>query len=461
MSDRREPHVVVVGDALLDRDIDGAVERICPDGPAPVLDERHVTSRPGGAALAATLAARQRATVTLVSAVADDEAGATLRRLLVDEGVDLVDLGLVGGTPEKVRLRAGGHTLLRLDRGGPPGLRGHDIDRVAAALGRADAVLVSDYGRGITAVLAVREALAAAGAPIVWDPHPKGARPVVGTTVVTPNRDELAGLVVDPATEGEGEREVGLAGTAARARRLVTRWEVGAVVVTMGFEGALLTRAEGPPLVVPVAYAGAGDPCGAGDCFAATTAVALARKAVLPDAVERAAAEAAAFVERGGAAALTDGAPHGEVAPAQARASSGGRDVIIATGGCFDLLHAGHVSLLQAARALGDRLVVLLNSDRSVARLKGADRPLQGEVDRRQVLLALGCVDDVVVFDEDTPTAALDRLRPDVWVKGGDYAGRDLPEAAVLERWGGQAVIVPYLSGRSTTRLVQEARRES
>jgi rfaE bifunctional protein nucleotidyltransferase chain/domain/rfaE bifunctional protein kinase chain/domain len=459
MSERREPHVVVVGDALLDRDIDGAVERICPDGPAPVLDEHHVNSRPGGAALAATLAARQRTTVTLVSAVGDDEAGATLRRLLVDEGVDLVDLGLVGGTPEKVRLRARGHTLLRLDRGGPPGLRGHDIDRVAAALGRADAVLVSDYGRGITAVPAVREALAAAGAPIVWDPHPKGARPVVGTTVATPNRDELAGLVVDPDI-GAGT-EVGLAGTAARARHLVALWPVGAVVVTMGFEGALLTRAEGPPLVVPVAPAGAGDPCGAGDCFAATTAVALARGAVLPDAVERAAAEAAAFVERGGAAALTDGAPHGEVAPSQARASSGEPDVVVATGGCFDLLHAGHVSLLQAARALGDRLVVLLNSDRSVARLKGADRPLQGEVDRRQVLLALGCVDDVVVFDEDTPTAALDRLRPDVWVKGGDYAGRDLPEAAILELWGGQAVIVPYLSGRSTTRLVQEARRES
>ena len=132
---------------------------------------------------------------------------------------------------------------------------------------------------------------------------------------------------------------------------------------------------------------------------------------------------------------------------------------VVATGGCFDLLHAGHVSLLNAARSLGDRLVVLLNSDRSVARLKGPDRPIQSEDDRREVLLALGCVDDVVIFDEDTPVAALERLRPQVWVKGGDYSGLDLPESAVLSRWGGQAVTVPYLSGRSTTRLIMEARR--
>ena len=129
---------------------------------------------------------------------------------------------------------------------------------------------------------------------------------------------------------------------------------------------------------------------------------------------------------------------------------------VVATGGCFDLLHAGHVAMLRAARGLGDCLVVLLNSDRSVRRLKGPDRPLQTEADRREVLAALGFVDDVIVFDEDTPVAALQALRPDVFVKGADYRTEDLPEAAVLAEWGGEAVVVPYLGGRSTTRLVEE-----
>jgi rfaE bifunctional protein nucleotidyltransferase chain/domain len=129
---------------------------------------------------------------------------------------------------------------------------------------------------------------------------------------------------------------------------------------------------------------------------------------------------------------------------------------VVATGGCFDLIHAGHVRMLQSARALGDCLVVCLNSDRSVRRLKGAGRPLVREADRASVLLALDCVDAVVIFDEATPEAALERLRPDVFAKGADYAGRELPEAAVMRRWGGQVVTVPYVAGRSTTGLIRE-----
>lgn len=131
---------------------------------------------------------------------------------------------------------------------------------------------------------------------------------------------------------------------------------------------------------------------------------------------------------------------------------------MVATGGCFDLLHAGHVATLQAARALGDCLVVCLNSDDSVRRLKGLDRPLVPQADRARVLAALACVDEVVVFDEETPSRVIEELRPDVWVKGGDYAGAPLPEAELLASWGGQAVVVPYLSGRSTTSLVASAR---
>jgi rfaE bifunctional protein nucleotidyltransferase chain/domain len=139
---------------------------------------------------------------------------------------------------------------------------------------------------------------------------------------------------------------------------------------------------------------------------------------------------------------------------ARVRAAGG---TVVATGGCFDLLHAGHVRMLRAARALGDCLIVCLNSDSSVRRVKGSDRPLVPEEDRAAVLGALGCVDAVVLFDERTPEAVLERLRPDVFAKGGDYAVSELPEARLLARWGGRAVILPYVAGRSTTRLIEEA----
>lgn len=205
------------------------------------------------------------------------------------------------------------------------------------------------------------------------------------------------------------------------------------------------------------------DPCGAGDRFAATAAGLLADGALPSEAVAGAVAAASAFVAAGGAASVRVGRPAPAAAAlrespeqlvARVRAAGG---TVVATGGCFDLLHAGHVSVLSQARALGDCLVVLLNSDDSVRRLKGESRPLQSQADRATVLSALEHVDAVVVFDDDTPVAALERLRPDVWAKGGDYALADLPEAPVLAGWGGQAVVLPYLTGKSTTSLIQEA----
>ena len=233
--------------------------------------------------------------------------------------------------------------------------------------------------------------------------------------------------------------------------------------------GALLAGHEGPPLVVPAPPVTGGDPCGAGDRFAGAAALALASGALIPEAVEAAVASASAFVASGGAGAFTTGSAARRPAPparaghvddvvASVRASGG---TVVATGGCFDLLHAGHVGMLQAARRLGDCLVVLLNADASVARLKGEGRPVQRQDDRAAVLAALDCVDAVVVFDEDTPVEALERLRPDVFAKGADYAVTDLPEARTLARWGGQAVVVPYLDGRSTTRLIEEAVRRA
>jgi len=453
--------LVVLGDALLDRDLDGRAERLSPDAPVPVLDELSEHSRPGGAGLAAALAARSGRAVTLITALAPDAAAEELRELLARAGVAVVDLGLEGRTPEKVRVRTGGRALLRLDRGSEPGTVRAAGPEALGVLAGADAVLVSDYGRGVAAEPALREALAAlpARVPVVWDPHPRGPAPVPGVLVATPNREEARRF----APEADGDS---LATLTRGARALAARWRAVNVCITLGERGALLVGGDGAPVAVPVPAAPAGgDPCGAGDAFAASLAGALADGALPSAAVRSAALGAAAFVAAGGASALSRGA-EASVPPAEgedpiafaARVRAGG-GTVVATGGCFDILHAGHVRMLDAAHALGDCLIVCLNSDASIRRLKGPERPVVEEADRAAVLAALGSVDAVALFDEDTPEKLLDRLRPDLFAKGGDYRIADLPEATLLESWGGQAVVLPYVPGRSTTRLIAEVAR--
>jgi D-beta-D-heptose 7-phosphate kinase/D-beta-D-heptose 1-phosphate adenosyltransferase len=465
--------LVVVGDTLLDRDVVGAVERLSPDAPVPVVDEDGVRSRPGGAGLAATLAAADGRPVTLVTALGSDAAGDEVRALLAQGGVEVVDLGLEGATPEKIRIGVAGRPLVRLDRGGAGNVREPDA-AARAVVGWAGAVLMSDYGRGVAASPGVREALAAGRGPLVWDPHPRGPAPVPGAALVTPNLAEA--LAADPTPEDHELPATARTGRGARgefdgaafpelartARALAHRWQAEAVCITWGARGAVLVHGARPPLGVPAAAAHGGDPCGAGDRFASCAAGALADGATLTDAVVGAVTAASGFVAAGGAAAI--GAAHEQgaaprpaddaIALADAVRSRGG--TVVATGGCFDLLHPGHVQTLEAARALGDCLVVCLNSDASVARLKGRGRPVLGVEDRAAVLRALRCVDAVLVFDEDTPAAAIERVRPDVWAKGADYADRELPEAAVLSRWGGEVVLLPCVDGKSSTRIIEE-----
>jgi D-beta-D-heptose 7-phosphate kinase/D-beta-D-heptose 1-phosphate adenosyltransferase len=443
--------VVVVGDALLDVDLVGTASRLTPDAPVPVVEDVERRERPGGAALAAVIAARSGADVVLVTPLGDDDGARRLRELLAGR-VRLIEIPATSPTAVKQRIRVGDHSVARLDAGGSVATFGALPAPAADAIRDAAAVLVADYGRGTTSAADVRAALSAARGPVVWDPHPRGADPVPSVRLVTPNGAEAA-RVAGSDIAGDG-----LAAVGARAQALIARWGVGAVAVTLGARGALLSYGEGAPMVVPAVPVTGGDPCGAGDSFAAAVTVALAGGAVTGEAVTSAVAAAGAFVARGGATAW-DAVPAGAVPAApgvdalleRVRAAGG---TVVATGGCFDLLHAGHVATLRAARGLGDCLVVCINSDDSVRRLKGPSRPLVTAEDRARVLEALEFVDAVVVFDEDTPSAVLEQLRPDVWAKGGDYAGADLPEAAVLQTWGGQAVVLPYLDGHSTTALV-------
>jgi rfaE bifunctional protein nucleotidyltransferase chain/domain/rfaE bifunctional protein kinase chain/domain len=453
----RTVRLVVVGDALLDRDLSGDVERTAPDAPVPVLAEQSTVERPGGAGLAALLAARDGYDVCLVTALASDVDGDRLRTLLGD--VELRAARLHGGTPVKTRVRAARQSLLRIDRGGQPVVDAVPAAALAAIAG-ADGVLVSDYGRGVAGRPEVRAAVAAAAArvPVVWDPHPRGPAPVPGTRLVTPNITEATQLAGYPLN---GSR--GLAWISRLAAGLVERWQVGAVAVTMGRSGALLCSGDQPPLVIPTSTVDVGalyDTCGAGDRFAATAAGLLASQRLPSEAAVGAVRAATEFVLAGAAGALAEAARPAGPAPRSSvvervRARGG---TIVATGGCFDLLHAGHVELLRAARALGDCLVVCVNSDESVRRLKGPDRPLVPQADRARLLEALEPVDATVIFDEDTPAAALAALRPDIWAKGGDYAGMPLPEAATLAGWGGQVVLLPYHEGRSSTALIDACR---
>jgi D-beta-D-heptose 7-phosphate kinase/D-beta-D-heptose 1-phosphate adenosyltransferase len=445
-------HLVIVGDALLDRDVEGAAERLAPDAPVPVVHDPVVRSRPGGAGLAALLAARAGSAVTLVTALGDDRAGRELDALLTAEGVTVVDLER-RTTPVKTRVRVDGHSLLRLDQHD-----GDEVVRVADAVDDvdpddADAVLIADYGRGVADHPVVRRRVRewAARRPLVWDPHPRGTGPVPGARLVTPNRAEAraAGLAVDS-----------VGSVAAAAATLAGRWFAQGVAVTLGAEGAVLGVPGRLPLAVPAPRVVMADPCGAGDCLAVHATIAIARGAVLTEAVTDAVVAASAFVAEGGVAALHEAAAAcgGDVDRIESVRRRGG--TVVATSGCFDLLHAGHVAMLESARALGDALVVLLNSDRSVQDLKGAERPIVREQDRAALLRSLRCVDAVELFDEVTPVRALEQLRPSLFVKGDDYGAGDIPEREALAHWGGAVVVVPYLEGRSTTRLIEEVHRE-
>ncbi|GII03657.1 D-glycero-beta-D-manno-heptose 1-phosphate adenylyltransferase [Planobispora takensis] len=493
--------LVVVGDTLLDVDVEGEADRLCPDAPVPVVAGARENSRPGGAGLAALLAAAAGTEVVLVTAAGDDESGRRLRELLSGR-VEVVRLPLSGGTPTKTRIRARGQTLLRLDTGegravtvadghrprgtasrlgsAPyvPGARGSgsELRRAIAAIRGAGAILASDYGLGTVEVM--RGALAEATAPLVWDPHPRGRAPIPGCALVTPSEAEARLLCA--GSYGSPEQA---------ARRLLHDLDVEAVAITLGARGAVLARRGERLLEIapPFPVTGA-DPCGAGDRFAGAAALALGGGARAEEAVRHAVEAATGFVRDGGAAAVrlsacgprerflleTGGRPAagedgGRFLPpelgerprtplelAEAVRAEGGR--LVATGGCFDLLHAGHVSLLRRARALGDALIVCVNSDDSVRGLKGSGRPVVKEEDRVEVLRALECVDAVAVFDEDTPISLIERLRPDVWVKGGDYAESDLPETETVRRAGGEVVILPLVPGRSTTDLIAAAR---
>jgi D-beta-D-heptose 7-phosphate kinase/D-beta-D-heptose 1-phosphate adenosyltransferase len=472
-----ELSALVLGESILDVYLRGRTTRLSREAPVPVVDLDERVDAPGGAANAAVNLASLGARVELLSVVGDDPAGARLRELLLAAGVGVDHLVAQPGrrTLIKRRLVADGQMLARADDGddapvGEPTQRGL-LAALRQRFGSCDAVLVSDYGYGLIGaplLEALRSLQAGAPRALVVDAKRPAVYREVGVTAAKPNYEEAVDLL------GIGR----LAGTSRRVEQLERQGErlrslLGAelVAVTLDSEGALLFEpGEGPPYRTYARERPSSLTTGAGDTFASVLALALAAGADVPAAGELASAAAALVVSREGTAVcgadvlrqvvMVTRRQHGGVDElvAEVRAHRGHGRRIVFTNGCFDILHHGHVAYLNRAKALGDVLVVGVNSDDSVRRLKGADRPLNALEDRMAVLGALSCIDHLVAFDGDTPAELIRAVRPDVFVKGGDYRPDTLPEAPLVEQLGGEVVLLPYLEDHSTSGVIQRIR---
>jgi D-beta-D-heptose 7-phosphate kinase/D-beta-D-heptose 1-phosphate adenosyltransferase len=376
----------------------------------------------------------------------------------------------------KRRLVAEDQLLVRFDEGGPlalaPPTRAQVLRRLEELIPAVDAVLVSDYGYGLLddVVVARLGELRARHPAQVWlvDAHDIDRFAALRPTAVTPSFAEVAHLLAPTARTAAGPERGAAVLDACADLHAATGARV--VAVTLDRDGTVTCEQGRPPYRTWTRPAPHSRACGAGDSHAAALALALAAGATTPEAAELAQAASAVVTARDGtttcsaddlrAQLLATTAPLEDpaaVAAAVAFHRRQGRRVVF-TNGCFDLLHRGHVDLLNRAKALGDVLVVGLNSDAGVRRLKGPQRPLNPAEDRAQVLAALSCVDHLVLFDEPTATALVELLRPDVYVKGGDYTTAMVPEAPHVEAYGGQVLILPYVEDRSTTALVERIR---
>ena len=457
---------LVVGDAMLDTYLEGTAARLCKEGPVPVVTKAAEARAPGGAANVAANLAALGAEVLFVGLVGPDAAGAALRAALRERGVDdgclVEDAGVA--TLHKLRVVANGQYVVRFDEGeartcSAEGRR-HLISRIEEAFPRCDLVVVPDYGYGVVTdeVIDLLQRLRA-GRPCVLAVDAKEIVrfAAVGATVVTPNLQE-ARQAVDPG---------GAAPPAEVARRLRARLDADLVAVTMAGDGVLLLDRAGDAIHLPVHPVQRAGDVGAGDSFTAALALALAAGAE-PVQAARIGGDAAAiaitqhrtsvvpYQELLRRASLDDAAAPPTLKELAARLDAerfAGRRVVF-TNGVFDILHAGHVQLLRRAKALGDVLVVGVNSDASTRRLKGPTRPINREQDRLALVTALDPVDHAILFEEDTPAEVIRTLRPDVHVKGGDYTAERLPEIDAIREVGARIEILALVDGRSTTNVI-------
>ena len=471
-----EKHILVVGDVMLDKYIHGNVDRISPEAPVPVVQATLRSQQPGGAANVAMNLAGLGSRSTVIGFAGDDEDGAALSGLLKAAGVN-ADLVIVPGMPttSKLRILGGSQQMVRLDietkAARPAEAYATLLMQVHNLIPRIDAVILSDYAKGaLTAEVCqtiIREARRA-GIPVLVDPKGRDFQRYRGATTISPNLKELALAVRETDTTSETDLDSVL----NQGQSMIRELGLDYLTVTLGEKGIVVlgprSRLHAPAVAKQVF-----DVSGAGDTVIATLALAAASGVTVEDAARVANAAAAIVVSKVGTvpvarhelvAALTEFS--GTETPEKTldlsrllvRASewrATGHKVVF-TNGCFDILHVGHIALLEDCRRLGSKVVVGINSDASVSRLKGPSRPIVGERERARILAALSATDAIVVFDDPTPIHLITALRPDVLVKGGDYVADDIVGAPEVRSWGGRVVIAPTVEGFSTTNIVRK-----
>lgn len=471
--------ILCIGDVMLDRFVYGSVKRISPEAPIPVLRIERESLMLGGAGNVTRNISAVHAQATFLSVIGDDDAGRRIAALLgQEEGVAphlLIERGRI--TTEKTRFIAESHQLLRTDLESTtpidPSIERNLLSVCLGHLRSCALVILSDYGKGVLTPSLLRhviDAARAAGKPVIADPKGHDFMRYRGATVVTPNRSELAvaaGMPVD------GDDAI-----VAAARRVIETCGIENVLVTRSEDGMTLVGQDGTVVQIPATAREVFDVSGAGDTVAAILAASIAAGASLPDAARLANTAAGIVVGKVGTAVvhpdelrhamMDEQASHDhakvvslpEALDRVAQWRRAGLKVGF-TNGCFDLLHPGHVSLLGQARHACGRLIVGLNSDASVRRLKGPERPVQNEAARATVLSSLSTVDLVVLFEEDTPLSLIEAIRPDVLVKGADYTVETVVGADVVMSYGGQVMLAGLIPEQSTTRLVHRMRTSS
>ncbi|MBV9089945.1 MAG: D-glycero-beta-D-manno-heptose 1-phosphate adenylyltransferase [Mycobacteriaceae bacterium] len=468
------PRVVVLGDSVLDVWLSGTCHRLCREGPAPVVEVDGSSAAPGAAANTAANLAALGARVDIVTVVGDDDVGAELLDQLRGHGVGTAHVVTAPGwaTPCKERIVAAGQVLLRCDRGttGGSGEAAQLASHLAAALKNADALVISDYSGECAdrRVLAELNRLRPMLPLLVVDAHDLSPWRGLRADLIVPDEAESASLLADCGTPPAGSARAQF--FANHRHRLLSASGATTAAVTLDRDGVLLLDGDKPAYRTHTRAARPQNCSGAGDTFTAAMTIGLARGMSAIEAAHygQLAADVvtaqpgtsvctAAELERRADPASGPLISHDELAHRTADHRLAGRRIVF-TNGCFDVLHRGHVSYLTEAKAAGDVLIVAINSDSGVRRLKGPERPINAEGDRAAVLSALSCVDHVTAFDGDTPIPLIQRLQPDIYVKGGDYSVEMLAEAAVVEGYGGEVRILGYVADHSTTETIQRIR---
>jgi D-beta-D-heptose 7-phosphate kinase/D-beta-D-heptose 1-phosphate adenosyltransferase len=465
--DFSKAHVVVAGDVMLDRYLFGSTGRISPEAPVPVVHVQETDDRPGGAANVAVNLASLGVSTRLVGVVGKDLAAESLQSILGQHGI-ACEFARTKDRPTitKTRVQSRGQQLIRLDEENATAMPG---DAMVRALGDsiegAGAVVLSDYGKGTLADIGgligvCREA----GIPALVDPKGTDFSKYRGASLITPNQSEFEAVAGVCADDDE---------LARHARQMIDDLGLAALLITRSEKGMLLLESGAEPVFLSTRAREVYDVTGAGDTVIATLAGALASGQDLQSAAALANVAAGLVVRKIGVATVTPG----EISASLHQRGQGGRGLlaldelqamvaesharherIIMTNGCFDVLHAGHVAYLEEAKSLGDRLIVAVNDDDSVRRLKGDSRPINTLEDRLLVLAGLAAVDWVVPFSEDTPAALIAKVLPDVLVKGGDYTPGEIAGAKEVLQNGGEVRVLSYRNGHSSSRIVDKLR---